>query len=121
MADFGKYQSQIVDLPDLSEYRYENIFKVYATKDKQYWYNIAKRISIGDDLNANLFYTITVTQRTPWTVISYRAYQTTELWWLILLVNKITNPMILPRTSTLKILKPEYVRTIISQIKQQLQ
>lgn len=121
MPDLGKYQSQIVDLPDLSEYRYENIFKVYKTADNQYWYNILKKVNITDGLNDDLFYSIITNQQTPWTNISYRAYQTVELWWLIMLVNKLNNPLIIPSNSTVKILKPEYVQSVISQIKQQLQ
>jgi len=121
MTDLGQYQSQIVDLPDLSEYRYENIFKVYKTPDNQYWYNILKKVTISDTLDDNLFYSVIVTQQTPWTNISYRAYQTIELWWLIMLVNKLNNPLVIPANSTVKILRPEYVRAVISQIKQQLQ
>jgi len=40
----GKYQNNIDELPNLEDYRYENIFKIYQKGDKDfYYYNILKK------------------------------------------------------------------------------
>ena len=36
----GEYQNNIDALPDLNIYRYERIFKLYKTKNSQYFYNL---------------------------------------------------------------------------------
>mgnify|MGYP003341150622 CR=1 FL=1 len=115
----GKYRNQIPQLESLSDLRYENIFKMYQTSDGRYFYNILKKVSFPTNLSENIFYTITVNERVPWTTISYNAYGTIELWWLIMLVNNLTNPVSVPR-GTIKILKMDYVRPVISEIQSQL-
>ncbi len=41
----GKFQNNIEELPTLELYRYENIFKVFETGDKNfYYYNILKKL-----------------------------------------------------------------------------
>lgn len=121
MIDLGTYQNRVTDLPALAEYRYENIFKVYQTGEFGKFYNILKTISLKGTLNETMYYNVPVNGRMPWTIISYRAYQTIDLWWLILLVNGIMNPITTKNISTVKIIKPEFVHTIMAQIKQQLQ
>lgn len=121
MSDLGTYQNKIADLPSLTEYRYENIFKVYKTEEFGKFYNILKTISLKGALSESMYYTVPVNGRMPWTIISYRAYQTIDLWWLILLVNGIMDPTTIKNISSVKIIKPEFVHTIITQIKQQLQ
>lgn len=120
-TDIGSYQNTVTDLPNLSDYRYENIFKVYKNSDNTYFYNILKKIDFDSDLFDGYFYTTAVYPSTPWTVVSYNAYGTIDLWWLILVINKIQNPLVLPSTNTVKILKPEYIRTVLGEIKQHLQ
>lgn len=115
----GNYQNNISDLDSISKYRYENIFKVYQDPNTYYYYNILKNINIPDDIDAS-FYTIeNVNFNMPLTLISYKFYQTIELWWLILIVNKFTNPF-LSGTKQIKVIKPEYVNDIINNIQQQL-
>jgi len=47
MTDLGKFQEGITDLDVLEQYRYENIFKVYETGDKDFfYYNILKKNTI---------------------------------------------------------------------------
>lgn len=115
----GEYQNNISDLPQLVPVRYENIFKVYKTSDNQYFYNLTKAISLNnyevDDSKVNL---VQVKKRSPWTTISFNNYKTIELWWLICLVNKIRNPVIIPAQGTyIKVVKPEYVKQVVADIK----
>lgn len=119
--ELGEYQNKILDLPELSNFRYENIFKLYKTADNQYFYNILSKVSFPENLDKTLFYTITVNEKTPWTLISYSAYGTIELWWLLAIINGIQNPFELPSNNELKILKAQYIRPVIAQLTQLLQ
>ena len=115
----GTSQNKIPQLPQISDYRYENIFKVYQQNDGTFFYNLLNKVTIPDNINPNTYYTTVVNQRMPWTTISYNAYGTIELWWLIAILNKIQNPTTVP-SGSIKIIKSEYVRAIISEIQASL-
>jgi hypothetical protein len=94
---------------------------LYKTSDSQYFYNILSTISFPDDLDANLFYSLSINEKTPWPIISYSAYGTIELWWLLAIINKVQNPMEIPNNGSIKILKAQYVRPVLAQLNQLLQ
>lgn len=121
MTDLGSYQNNVNELPELGEFRYENIFKVYKTKNNQFFFNITKKIDFAAQLDDSYFYETIVPEAMPWTTVSYNAYNTTELWWLILLTNKIQNPTEKPANGKIRILKPEYIRIVLSEVSEQLQ
>ena len=114
-------QNDIPILPSLARNRYENIFKVYEQEkdtSKYYFYNILTKVTIDtENIEPEVFKYIKVDKRLPWTSISYREYKTQHLWWLILLTNSITNPIILPKIGdVLRIVRREYVDDILGQI-----
>ena len=118
----GQYQNTISALPDLNIYRYEKILKLYQTGNSQYFYNLIQSVFLPDKLDKRALFYITVQQQQPWTTISYNAYKTIELWWLILLTNKIYNPFKLPSTGTvLAIIKLQYIPDILKEINASLQ
>ena len=122
MADLGKFQEDITELGILEQYRYENIFKIYKTGDKDFfYYNILKKIKLPDDVDDNLFNTVAYNNALPITTLSYRIYGTTYLWWLIMVVNNITNPAKIAGGTRIKFIKKEYLKPVIDSIKQQLQ
>lgn len=113
----GKFQNEITELPKLATGRYENIFKIYETSNKQFYYNILNTIQFPDDINPSIFYTIKVSQRMPWSMISFNEYETMDLWWLICIINKIDNPISYPDVgSELKIVRREFLRYIFDEI-----
>lgn len=117
ITDLQLSQNNINDLPNLSKYRYENIFNL-GTNNNYYFYNIIKTIKFPENLAINLYYKKTITGKTPYTKISYDAYGTQNLWWLIILVNNITNPVnVITPGTVLKIIKPEFLDNIIDNIK----
>ena len=57
----GNYQNNILELRNLELTRYENIFKIYNTGEKNFfYYNINKKISVPDNLDSRLFLNITL-------------------------------------------------------------
>lgn len=117
----GQYQNSIEELPKLNPSRYENIFKLYKTDYNQYYYNILNTIQLPEDINPAIYYTITVSEKMPWTMISFNEYQTMDLWWLICLTNKINNPLKLAEIGKeLKIIRQEFLKFILDEIKLKL-
>lgn len=119
ISAIGDYQKNILSLPRLSDYQYENFFKMYLTEDSQYFYNLLSfSVYILDELDPSSFYEIQMDRSMPWTAISYNEYRTMDLWWLIMVVNKINNPMEFPQAGTkLKIIYPQFVRAVLTKLK----
>ena len=109
-------QNQISDLPRLLPANYENIFNVHIDKDGMYFYNLLQTIVIPD-LAPSFYEEYIIQPKDTWPLISYKAYGTTILWWVILHVNKITNPIIQPKTGEIiKVLDSRYVTSITTAI-----
>lgn len=110
-------QNQIPDLPRLRLENYENIFNVYTDENNRYFYNLLQSVILPPDLPKGYFNEYNVVYGDTWPLISYKNYDTTNLWWIILMCNNITDPtQIVPPSTKLKILKSEIVSLVLSQI-----
>ena len=117
----GKYQNSIPQLAKLNAFRYERIFKMHSTEQNQYYYNLLQSIYLPDEIDESKLFYLTIKENLPWTTISYNAYGNIELWWLIMLTNKIYNPLKSVTTGTvLKFIKPQYIQTILKEISNSL-
>jgi hypothetical protein len=118
------YHNEIEDLDKIGSLRYENIFKVNQTETTGYYfYNIMRTVRITpDDLDNRYYFKFNVNRVIPYTVLSYNFYNTMDLWWLICVMNNIDDPVqfIKPGT-TIKLIKQQYVATVVDIIKKQLQ
>ena len=110
-------QSEVADLPSLSEYNIENLYTVVKDDVDGYYYNILNRLSFPEVPDEQLYSYYIPTGNEGWTTISYKNYGTIKLWWLIADFNRITNPIEFPSSVTkLKIPKPLVVRHILDEI-----
>ena len=105
--------------------RYENIFNMYSLSgtngDIYYFYNILNKLTIPSDLDDSVFEYIRLESNMPLTDVSFKVYQSQYLWWLILIVNKIRNPVkTIQSGSILKIIKPEYLNSVFESIKNKI-
>jgi LysM repeat protein len=111
------HQNNILNLPSLTQDRYENIFNVYTDNDGHYYYNLLQSISIPQNL-PDSFFTQYITQpgdTLPY--ISYKIFNTINLWWLICAVNNITNPIDpIESGKELKIPSTAIAREVLKQI-----
>lgn len=115
--DSGQFQNSIPYLSQLNSFRYERIFKLFKTEQNQYYYNLLQSLYLPDNIDDTAVYFMHVQESMPWTTVSFKAYGNIELWWLIMLVNKIYNPLQSVNVGTvLKIVKPEYVASILQEI-----
>lgn len=103
-----------------SQERYENIFNLYEIEDigtNFIFYNINNKISLPTDLDDRVFEYWIVPGLMPLTTISYKIYDTQHLWWLIMLVNGIKNPVkLFTPGSTIKTIKKEYLNQVYTSI-----
>ena len=118
--ELNKTNQQIPELISGDSNSYDRIFSVFQ-EDGYYAYNIIKSVNVPDELAPGMTDYIRLNGQMAWTHISFQVYGTIKLWWLICLTNKILNPVILPKPGTvLKIIKPEFLKTLLSQINDQL-
>ena len=117
----GEFQDKVDLLPDLELYRYENIFKLYKQGENDYYYyNILKKIKIPEDINEEIFDFVKLPDAMPLTTLSYRIYGTTYLWWLIMIVNDISNPMSIESGKRVRIVKKPFLRILLENIKEKI-
>lgn len=110
-------QNDIFELTRLSPELLENAFSVHQTEDGMYYYDIMRSVSFPTNLPAALFDTYKIKPGDSWPLISFNAYKTTNLWWLILLANEIINPTVKPTVGVIiKTPRIEVVREVLSQI-----
>mgnify|MGYP003338992599 CR=1 FL=1 len=113
-------QNEYKDLPNLSLYRYENFFNIYTDKNDFKFYNILKGINIFPSENSEAEDVYYVKPIDTWTYISYKQYNTIDLWWLVCEYNQIQNPVEPPVPGTkLRLLKPKYVSFVMSELQKQ--
>lgn len=110
-------QKDIIDLPRLKNENFENIFNVYATEEGQYYYNLLQTVVFPQNLPDGYFDFYDIEYGDTWPYISYKVYNSTGSWWIILLANNINNPItsLVPGTR-IKVPKMRIVKLIISQI-----
>lgn len=122
ISSLGTYRKDIPYLPGVDEFSLESFLRMYLTKDNQFYYNIlTSNIVIDGELDPASYYTVTITKRIPWTTIAYNEYRNMNMWWIILITNKIANPVEFPKPGTvLKILYPRFVRYVIDEINNNL-
>jgi hypothetical protein len=105
--------------------RYENIFNMYqfdnSNGDTYVFYNILSKISLPSDLDENIFDFYKITGKMPLTTLSYIFYRTQHLWWLIMVINNIKNPVKnIEAGSVIKIIKREYLDSIFESLKNKI-
>jgi len=120
MSTNGLHQNDIPELPRLTQYNFENLFKVYTDIDDLYYYNITNSIFFPDDIANDAYFNYRISgSNISWTYLSYIHYGTIKLWWVLCTLNNVDNPMILPEPGTfVKILKPNALRDVLQQIQQ---
>ena len=103
--------------------RYENIFNVYqftnSNNDKYAFYDITSKVKIPKNLDDSVYEYYVVDGEMPLTTLSYRIYKSQYLWWLIMVVNNIKNPVKLLEAGTvIKVIKSDYLNLVFDSIKQ---
>lgn len=108
----------------LSTFDLANLFNVYEDvrleNSLQVSFNINKTMNFTNlDKLPKTYYTTYIPKQTDtWLLISYYAYGTTELWWLLCKLNGVKDPTIEPYTfNSLKILTTNKINQILSDLR----
>jgi hypothetical protein len=110
-------QNRITSLPSLTDENYEQIFNVYQDENGNYYYNLLQSVAIPTNLPSGFYNKYNVVYGDTWPYISYKNYNTPNLWWIITSANSIINPTAMPEPgTTLYILDPDIVSQILDQI-----
>lgn len=110
-------QNQIKELPVLSKENFEKIFNVYKDTNGFYFYNLLQTIVFPQDLPVSLFQAYSVTDKDTWPYISYKAYNTPNLWWVILLANDVHDPTKIAKPGTvIRIPNIKLVQEVLTQV-----
>lgn len=112
-------QNSISDLPVLQSSRLENLFNVYLDPNTDtYFYNILNTISFDtDNMSPSIYELYTIEAGDTYTYISFKKYNTINLWWLVCAFNNIQNPTRMPESGeVLRILRKEHVPSILTEI-----
>jgi hypothetical protein len=110
-------QNSIRSLPSLNDENYEQIFNVYQDDKGYYFYNLLQSVAIPNNLPPGFYNRYNVVYGDTWPYISYKNYNTPNLWWVIVNVNGIQDPTSIPAPGTsIYILKPNLVSNILNQI-----
>lgn len=113
-------KSDILELND-SVFKYENFFNIYENEKNLRFFNLLKNISIFGSKDSQIEEEYITTGADTWYSISHKMYGTVNLWWLVCLYNETINPIKpINKEKTLKVIKPQYVSIVLSEIKKQL-
>lgn len=116
------------DIPKLKSVNFANIFNIYTDDNfsSMYFYNINKTLNFeglpedpNDDYTNNIFDYYDIETEDTWTTISYKQYDTIELWWLVCKANNIANPTVTPKVGArIRTFKKDYLEGILSSIRE---
>ena len=115
----GTLQNQVDELETLNSNLYENIFNVNLIDNEGsylYFYNILNKVVFPDDISDEYVTEVVPNVDKPWTTLSYEIYGTIQLWWVIVLLNKPDYIFKAQASTTYKVIKPGFIKSIIQQI-----
>lgn len=109
---------------EITKTRLSNISRLHlfniVEEDKEKFLNIFKSYTMESSIEDDdtYFYTYTIDTEDWWDSISTRFYDTPFLYWIVCIVNNITNPFEeIEEGQIIKVLKEEYLYQILKEIK----
>ena len=111
-------QKTIQELPKLKSENLENIFNMYQDETGLYYYNMFQSIVFPQDLPPTVFTGYIVAHGDTWPLISFKTLKSPNLWWILMLANNISNPLIFPEIgSKIKVPIDSVVTAILTNTK----
>lgn len=105
--------------------RYENIFNMYqfntSNNDTYVFYNILSKISIPTGLDPIVYQLYEVDSQIALTSLSHKLYGSQHLWWLIMILNNLKNPVkLIESGSIIKIIKSDYLDLVFNSLQNKI-
>ena len=98
-----------------------NLFNIYSSVEGNLYFNINRTVVIKgvENLLAGVYSQYMVREGDQWTTISFKLYNTIELWWLICKFNDVTDATLGPIPgSLLKIPTDPVVLSVVDGLKE---
>lgn len=80
------------------------------------FYNISKSVKFPDDQSLDIYDTMYIDQNIPWTVLSWKIYNTIDYWWVLNNINLNNGKFYAEKQSTIKFIKPQVIDDILTLI-----
>jgi len=96
-----------------------NMMNIQQDEDGEFMLNIFRNYDLNNTITNNqVYYTSYIMEDKEFSDnIAYNVYNNSEMWWLVCLMNNVINPFEYDEAGKeLKILKPVYVPTVLSNI-----
>jgi len=107
-----------IDVRQLLPQNLENLFNIYENENEQYFYNLLKTVNFPEELDPRIYALYVIKPKDTWPLIAHKSYKSVRLWWLLCTVNRIQNPVEqIPVGKTIKVILPDLVRTVLSEIR----
>ncbi len=101
----------------LNQYDFANLFNIFEDDEGMQFFNLYNTINIEGDIDPTLYEEYHWSDSDDLYSLSYKYYQTTRLWWTILVANNIIHPFEeLKEGMKIKVLKAPVISQIISEI-----
>lgn len=94
---------------------YDDIFNTYTTREGIPFTLKSRSIKFPEDRSLELYDKIYISANIPWTILSYRLYNTIEYWWILSTLNS-QHVFYAPEGEEIYFIKPEYIDQILSAI-----
>ena len=91
------------------------IFNQYVTQEGVPFYLKNKSVFFPEDDSLDIYGFVYVDEDTPWTIMSYKLYNTIAHWWVLSSLNK-DNVFYAKRGETIKIIKPSYLESVLKYV-----
>lgn len=94
---------------------YTKIFNVYTTAEGIDFFMTNKRIEFPSDKTLFIYDKMLMMDNTPWTILSYKLYDTIDYWWVLSALN--TSQIFYANSgSEITYIKKEYLQDIVGAI-----
>lgn len=91
-----------------------NIYNLYETKEGVPFYLLSKSVSFPEDSD-DIYEYCYVSEDTPWTVVSWKLYDTIDYWWVVSSINKKSH-FYAKRGEIIKFIPKKTLEDILNQI-----
>ena len=91
------------------------IFNQYRTSEGVPFLNLSKCISFPEDDTLDIYSYFYVSEDTPWTVLSYKLYNSIDYWWVLSSLNK-EHKFYAPEGTQIKYIDGSYLKDILGKI-----
>ena len=92
---------------------YTKIFRTYRTKENIPFYLLNKRVEFPSDKSLYIYDSTLIDTNTPWTILSYKIYNTIDYWWVLCSINP-SSIFYAEAGTYVYYIKPEYINLILS-------